>query len=106
MLTEAVKAAAAIVESGRALRQAGDISEYDLEAEVAQQVQGATELARAQISVAQARECVNQLLGLTGQQTQWRSPDRLPATAAHDPSTIDMERKAIEASLDLAAIRQ
>ena len=106
VLTEAVKAAAATVESGRVLRQAGNISEYDLEAELAQQLQGATELARAQISVAQARERINQLLGLTGQQTQWRSADRLPAMAAHDPSTVDMERKAIEASLDLAAVRQ
>ncbi|MBI5128893.1 MAG: TolC family protein [Rhodopseudomonas palustris] len=106
VLTEAVKAAAATVESGRALRLAGNISEYDLEAEIAQQVQGATELARAQIGVAQARERVNQLLGLTGQQTQWHSASRLPAMAARDPSTVDVERKAIEASLDLAAVRQ
>lgn len=106
VLTEAVKAAAATVESGRALRQAGNISEYDLEAEVAQQLQGATELARAQISVAQARERVNQLLELTGLQTQWRSADRLPAMAGKDPPTADTERKAIEASIDLAVIRQ
>ena len=106
VLTEAVKAAAATVESGRALRQAGNISEYDFEAEVAQQVQGATELARVQISVAQARERVNQLLGLTGEQTQWRSADRLPLMAAKDPPTTDMERKAIKASVDLAAVRQ
>ena len=106
VLTEAVKAAAATVESGRALRQAGNISEYDLETEVAQQVQVATELARAQISTSQARERVNQLLGLTGQQTQWHSADRLPAMAAKDPPIADTERRAIEASIDLAAIRQ
>jgi outer membrane protein, heavy metal efflux system len=106
VLTEAVKAAAAVAESGRALRQAGNISEYDFEAEVAQQVQVAAELARAQISATQARERVNQLLGLTGVQTQWRSADRLPAMAAQDPPTADMERKAIEASVDLAAVRQ
>ncbi len=101
-----MKAAAAVAESGRALRQAGNISEYDLQAEIAQQVQVAAELARAQISATQARERVNQLLGLTGPQTQWRSADRLPAMAAKDPPTVDMERKAIEASVDLAAVRQ
>lgn len=106
VLTEAVRAAAAIVESGRALRQAGNITDYDLEAEIAQQVQGTTELARAQINVAQARERVNQLLGLAGQQTQWRSADRLPAIAAKDPPIADTERRAIEASIDLAAVRQ
>lgn len=106
VLTEAVKAAAAVAETGRALRQAGNITEYDFEAEVAQQVQVAAELARAEISATQARERVNQLLELTGRQTQWRSADRLPAIAAKDPPTVDMERKAIEASVDLAALRQ
>ena len=106
ILTEAVKSSAAIAEAGRALRQAGNISEYDFEAEVAQQVQVAAELARAQVSAAQARERVNRLLGLTGSQTRWRSADRLPAMVAKDPPTSDMERKAIEASIDLAAVRQ
>lgn len=106
VLTEALKSAAAVVESAKALRQPGNISDYDFEAEVAQQVQVAAELARAQIDAAQARERVNQLLGLTGSQTQWHSADRLPRLAGKDPSTADVERKAIEASLDLAAARQ
>lgn len=106
VLTEVVKSAAAIVESGKALRRPGNITDYEFEAEVAQQVQGATELARAQISVAQARERVNQLTGLTGAQTRWRSADRLPSIAASDPPTSGIERRAIEASVDLAAARQ
>jgi cobalt-zinc-cadmium efflux system outer membrane protein len=106
VLAEAVKQATAVVESGKALRQAGNISEYDFESEVAQQVQVAAELARAQISAAQARERVNQLMGLTGSQTHWRSADRLPSIATKDPPTTDMERKAIAASIDLAVARQ
>src|SRR5262249_58496037 len=78
VLTQAVESANAIVESGKALREPGNITDYDFEAEVAQQVQVAAELARAQISAAQARERVNRLLGLTGLQTQWRTAERLP----------------------------
>jgi cobalt-zinc-cadmium efflux system outer membrane protein len=106
VLTGPEKAAKAIVESGKVLRKAGNITDYDYEAEVAQQVQIAAELARTQVSAAQARERVNRLLGLTGLQTQWRSADRLPPIAARDPPTADVERKAIEASVDLAAARQ
>jgi cobalt-zinc-cadmium efflux system outer membrane protein len=58
VLTEALKAAAAVVESAKALRQPGNITNYDFQSEVAQQVEGATELARAQVSAAQARERV------------------------------------------------
>jgi cobalt-zinc-cadmium efflux system outer membrane protein len=45
-------------------------------------------------------------MGLTGSQTRWRSADRLPSIAAKDPPTDHMERKAIAASVDLAAVRQ
>ncbi len=106
VLAEAVKSAEAIVESGKALRKPGNITDYDFEAEVAQQVQVAADLARVQISAVQARERVNRLLGLTGLQTQWRSADRPPYVPARDPPMAHAERKAIEASVDLAAVRQ
>ena len=106
VLSEAVKTASATVETGKALRQAGNISDYDYEQEVAQQVQIAAELARAQVNVAQARERVNRLMGVTGPQTQWRSSDHLPAISGRMPATDDMEARAIEASVDLALLRQ
>ena len=105
-LTQAAKSANATVETGKALRQAGNIADYDFELETSQQVLVATELARAQIRAAQARERVNRLMGLTGLQTRWRSADRLPPMPAKDPPTDNVERKAIEASLDLALLRQ
>ncbi len=106
VLSQAVKSAIATVESGKALRRAGNITDYDYEIEVAQQVQVAAELARAQTSAAQAREQVNRLMGLTGLQTQWRSADRLPSVPAHDPPTSTIERRAIQGSVDLALARQ
>src|SRR5260370_12010712 len=106
VLTQAVESANAIVESGKALRKPGNITDYDFEAEVAQQIQVAAELAHAQMNAAQARERVNRLLGLTGPQTQWRSADQLPPVSATDPPMARLEHKAIEASVDLAAIPQ
>jgi cobalt-zinc-cadmium efflux system outer membrane protein len=106
VLTLAVESAKAIVESGKALRQPGNITDYEFEAEVALQVEVAAELARAQIRVAQARERVNRLLGLTDVQAQWRSVDRLPPVSVRDLPIAHLERKAIEASVDLAGVRQ
>lgn len=106
VLTVAVESANATVESGKALRKPGNITAYDFEAQVAQQVDIAAELERAQISATQARERVNRLLGLTGLQTQWRSANQLPPVPAGDPPIAHLERKAIEANVDLAAVRQ
>ncbi len=106
VLTRAVESANAIVESGKALREPGNITAYDFEAEVVLQVQVAAELARAQISAAEARGRVDRLLGLTGLQTQWRSADRLPPVSTNDPPMAHAERKAIETSVDLAVVRQ
>jgi outer membrane protein, heavy metal efflux system len=106
VLTLAVETAKAIVESGKALRKPGNITDYELEAEVTLQIEVVAELARAQIRVAQARERVNRLLGLTDVQTQWRSADQLPPVSIRDLPIAHLERKAIEASVDLAGVRQ
>jgi cobalt-zinc-cadmium efflux system outer membrane protein len=106
VLTLAVESASATVESGKALRKPGNITGYDFESQVAQQVDIAAELERAQKRATRARERVNRLLGLTGPQTQWRSASQLPPVPARDPPIAHLERKAIEASVDLAAIRQ
>jgi cobalt-zinc-cadmium efflux system outer membrane protein len=106
ILRRAVESASAIVESGKALRKAGNVTDYEFESQVALQVQVAAELARAQISAAEARERVNRLLGLTGLQTQWRAANRLPRVPSREPLAADAERKTIEASVDLGAVRQ
>jgi outer membrane protein, heavy metal efflux system len=106
VLRRAVESASAIVESGKALRKAGNVTNYDFELQVSLQVQVAAELAQAQISAAEARERVNRLLGLTGLQTKWRASDRLPRVSGPERLAADAERTAIEASFDLGAIRQ
>jgi outer membrane protein, heavy metal efflux system len=106
VLKRAVESASAIIESGKVLRKAGNITDFDFEAQVSLQIQFAGELARAQLDAAEARERVNRLLGLTGPQTQWRAPDRLPRISGRERLAANAERTAIEASLDLGAVRQ
>ncbi len=106
VLTQSLKSVTATVEAGKALRRAGNITDYEFELEVSLQVRVAAELALAQSRAAEARERLNRLMGLTGSQTEWKSADRLPAIPGDDPPTDDVERRAIEASIDLALARQ
>ena len=106
VFAQAVQSAKASVETAKALRRAGNITAYDYEKEVTQQVEVSVRLARAQTAANQARERANRLMGLTGHQTEWRSADRLPQVPASELRTGDAETMVIQASIDLAAARQ
>jgi len=106
ILAEAVKSAREIVESGKDRRETDNITDYDFEAKVAHQMRAEAELARAKPRVVQAREHINRILGLTGPQIEWRSAERLPSVPARDPLPAQLEHKAIDASVDLAIMRQ
>jgi cobalt-zinc-cadmium efflux system outer membrane protein len=106
VFAQAAQSAKASAESAKALREAGNITDYEFESEVAQQVEVGVRLARAQIAASQARERVNRFMGLSGSQTQWRSADRLPSVPGSEFPTNDAESKVIAASTDLAAARQ
>ncbi len=54
----------------------------------------------------QSREELNILMGLWGAQTEWQSAGRLPDIPEQSLETKDIERLALERSLDLAQIRQ
>jgi cobalt-zinc-cadmium efflux system outer membrane protein len=106
VFAQAVASAKASVETAKALRQAGNVTAYDYEREVAQQVEVSVRLTRAQTTASQARERANRLMGLTGSQTEWHSADRLPEVPGRELPTGDVEAKIIKASIDLAAARQ
>lgn len=106
VFAQAVQSAKASVETAKALRQAGNITAYDYENEVSQQIEVSVKLTRAQTAAAQARERANRLMGLAGQQTQWRSADRLPPVPGRELPTGDVEAKVIQSSIDLAGARQ
>ena len=106
VFAQAAQSAKASAESAKALREAGNITDYEFENEIAQQVEVGVRLARAQIAASQARERVNRLMGLTDSQTDWRSADRLPSVPGSELQTSDAEARVIAASIDLAAARQ
>jgi cobalt-zinc-cadmium efflux system outer membrane protein len=106
VLEGVVRAQRAAVDAARALREAGNITELDLESQRTLISQVSLDLAAAQAAGAPAREKLNVLMGLFGSQTQWRAHKRLPSLPAKELPVADAERRAIEASLDLAQSEQ
>lgn len=93
------------VVAARALRAAGNNAEID----VAVAERGANHarlaLADAELEVATARERVNVLLGLWGDETRWRMPHRLPEVPVDEVALGELEARAVEGRFDLAALR-
>ncbi|RME99566.1 MAG: hypothetical protein D6773_12720, partial [Alphaproteobacteria bacterium] len=104
------RSARAALKAAKALREAGNITALDFERH--QNFLTTTKLERAQAEARadEAREALNVLMGVTGSQTGWRAPDRLPdvpAKGVADASdTFAAERRAVAASLDIELARQ
>lgn len=101
-----VKALSASFEIARRLHEAGNLSDLDFARERAQLEAGKLALRSAEISARQSREELNVLMGLWGQQTRWQSAGRLPEIPEKPPQAEEIERLALERSLDLAHARQ
>jgi len=82
---------------------AGNLSRRDQALQQVAYAQSAMETAQAQARLASDRERLNRLLGLWGEQTRWRMPARLPALPAMLPPLDQVEQRAVEQRLDLAA---
>lgn len=70
-----------------------------------QREQARIDLARAQLDVELRREELNEVLGLSGKDTQWTVTARLPEVPAAAPKLDGLEPDSVAASLDLAAVR-
>ena len=101
-----VQALGASLEIARRLSEAGNITELDLAREQAQLETGKLALRVAEIALRQSREELNIAMGLWGEQVQWQSDGRLPDPPEQPVSTKDIERRALEQSLELANARQ
>jgi cobalt-zinc-cadmium efflux system outer membrane protein len=101
-----VEATAASYELAKRLRQAGNNRDLDVSNERALHEQSRVDLAAAEAGVVAARERMNALMGLWGDQTAaWRAAVRLPPVPEEEMSAGGLERRAIESSLDLALLR-
>jgi outer membrane protein TolC len=95
--------AAAIVRER--MRAAGNTSELAQARDRDAREQARLDLARAEAAVELAREAMNGLLGLSGDQTKWTASGALPDLPATPPALDDLEAAAVGANLELVAGR-
>src|SRR6059058_6248152 len=93
-------------ETALRMNQAGNLRNLDLATEQASHAQAKIELAKAQIEAVQTREKLNKLMGAFGTQTNWTVAPRLSGLPGSEVSTAQLESRAIQQRLDLAAARQ
>jgi cobalt-zinc-cadmium efflux system outer membrane protein len=93
-------------ETALRMQQAGNLKNLDLATEQASHAQAKIELAKAQSEAVQTREKLNKLMGAFGAQTNWTVASRLPELSGGEVSTSQLESRAIQQRLDLAAARQ
>ncbi len=88
------------------MHEAGNLKNLDLANEQASHAQAKIELAKAQAGATQSREKLNKLMGAFGEQTNWTVASRLPDLPGGEVPTSQLESRAIQQRLDLAAARQ
>jgi cobalt-zinc-cadmium efflux system outer membrane protein len=93
-------------ETALKMHEAGNLRDLDLASEQATNAQAKIELAKAQASAVASREKLNKLMGAFGAQTSWTVAPRLPEISGSGISTSQLESRAIQQRLDLAAARQ
>jgi cobalt-zinc-cadmium efflux system outer membrane protein len=101
-----VQALGASLEIARRLSDAGNITDLDFARERAQLETAKLALRSAEVARRQSREELNMVMGLWGEQIQWQSDGRLPDIPEQPVPMKDVERLALEQSLDLANVRQ
>ncbi|PYL56150.1 MAG: TolC family protein [Verrucomicrobia bacterium] len=93
-------------EAALRMHEAGNLKNLDLATEQASHAQAKIELAKAQSEATQSREKLNKLMGAFGEQTNWTVASRLPDLPGEEVSISQLESRAIQQRLDLAAARQ
>lgn len=83
------------------LRRGGNISELRLAREQAMYEQLKMDIAETELAAVQDRERLNILMGLWGAATTWRARPELPPPSDLDRDPQEVERQAVENSLDL-----
>ena len=93
-------------ETALKMHEAGNLRDLDLASEQATHAQAKIDLAKAQANAVQSREKLNKLMGAFGAQTNWTVASRLSELPGNEVSTAQLESRAIQQRLDLAAARQ
>jgi len=93
-------------ETALKMHEAGNLRDLDLASEQATHAQAKIDLGKAQASAVESREKLNKLMGAFGTQINWTVASRLPELPGSQISTSQLESRAIQQRLDLAAARE
>ena len=105
LYAQVLDATEAAAELARRQFDTGTLSRREQAMHQAFYAQAALQGARAEAQFASDREKLNRQLGLWGQDTGWKLPQRLPDVANTVPAAATLEQQAITQRLDLAARR-
>jgi len=92
-------------EAARRLHSTGNITDLTLYSERAFFEQARLSVSAAETALVSRKEALNRLMGLYGPYTDWESVDDFPSVPEVLANGEDLERKAIEASLQLKEMR-
>lgn len=87
------------------LHAAGNISDLELASDRAILDRARLDSVSSKLELAESRETLNRLLGLTGNDTEWKSSGRLPDPSLPEVPLEQLEAVAIRHRADLAAAR-
>ena len=101
-----VSASEASYDFAKRLNAAGNLRSLDLSNEQASLAQSRLDLAAAEASLAENREKLTVLMGLWGDDTQWKIAKNLPELPGETLDLENVEKRAIARSIDLAVIQK
>jgi outer membrane protein, heavy metal efflux system len=104
--SQIVEATQAAYEFALRLHAAGNISDLNLAVERGHFEESRVALAESENRLRAARERLTKLMGLWGERTRWRAPDRLPDIPPKETALDQVETLAIMNRLDLEAARR
>lgn len=105
MFGEIKASTAAALETATRLHKIGNITQGTFDNFKLQDDEARLTLAEAQLSTRASREKLNQLMGVTGEETQWVIEGGLKPLPFEAIELGDVEQRAIDSSLDLAILR-
>lgn len=100
-----VESAAAMAALADEQFRAGNVTELELMTERAEHEQARLEATGQELSLLEAREALNRLMGLWGTNTDWTLAEQLPAVPPEETPADALEALAIQQRLDVDAAR-
>jgi cobalt-zinc-cadmium efflux system outer membrane protein len=100
-----VATAEAAAELARLQHEAGNIPELNLSISQSAWEEARVVLAREELELVGRREALNRLLGLWGENTEWKAVEPLPELPAEEPPLEHLEQLALRRRLDVEAAR-